>query len=407
MEKILKDRTVFYLIILALILRLFLSLLPGFLIDVNDWFSWSLILNHFDFSHFYNRGFFADYTPGYLYILSLLGFIKNMLNLPNNLFYFLLKVPAIISELLIGLVVYIEAKRYLSKKMALFSLLFILFNPVLIFNSSVWGQIDAVLTLFLLLSVYFLNKNSLVLSSLFFGLALLVKPQAIAIIPVFFLYLFKRFSPGNILRLSLPFLVSVTLVSWPFFLEKPLIGLVDLIKGTAGQYPYTSLFAYNFWGVVGFWIKDSTTAVGVPYSWIGYVFLAVFWMLVWYFYFKKKLSVYTLSALATLSFFFLPTKVHERYLYPAIIFLVFSAQTLKPRLILLFTGILSLFHFLNLYYVYIYYNVFYYHLPNILYQPFVYNLLDGNPRQISFLSTVIFLLISISLIKYSDEYHQT
>jgi len=63
-----------------------------------------------------------------------------------------------------------------------------------------------------------------------------------------------------------------------------------------------------------------------------------------------------MSALATLGFYFLPTRVHERYLYPSLIFLILAAIEQKSSKIIIFQILLSLVHFLNLYYVYIYYN---------------------------------------------------
>ncbi len=376
--------------------------MPGFKIDVGDWFAWSIRLNEVGLTNFYSNKFFSDYTPGYMYILYLLGFLKNLLRIDNNTFYLLLKLPAILAELIISIIIYKEVKKKLSTSFAIIASSFILFNPALIFNSSIWGQIDSVLTMCILLAAYFLKKNLLVLSSLALGVAFLIKPQTIAIFPIFVLFLIRNFRVSNLAKLALPFLATIFILSLPFFQTKPLTGLIELVLKTADQYSYTSLFAYNFWGIIGFWITDTLKWHEISYRTIGYILFSVYWIVIAYSYLKGKLSIYALAALALLGFYFLPTKVHERYLYPSLIFLLLTAFNLKSRLLFFLTTILSLIHFLNLYYVYVYYNEFYYKLPKLLYNPMVYNFLDNNGKLLSVLSTILFVLISINIIKSND-----
>lgn len=374
--------------------------LPGFKIDADDWFTWAVRLNEVGYSQFYSNQVFSDYTPGYMYVLSLLGFLKNLLQIDTQTFYLLLKLPTIFAEIILGIFIYRELKKNLSIFYAQLAACLIFLNPALIFNSSVWGQIDGVLTLALFLAIYYLKNKKLIFSSILLGISLLIKPQTIAILPVFLLFTLSNFSIKNIIKISLPFLLILYIFSLPFFTNNPLIGLAKLIINTANQYSYTSLFAYNFWGIVGFWIPDNQLWNNLSYQMWGYILLVSYWITISYFYLKKKLSLYALVALATLAFFFLPTRVHERYLYPAIIFLVLSAALLKSRLIFLLTSLLSIVHFLNLYYVYIYYNQFYLKLPEVIYNPVVYNFLTNNGKNLSIISNIIFILISASIIRY-------
>lgn len=387
-------------IFIGLTIRLLLIFLPGFKIDTDDWIAWSLRLSNFDFSHFYSKDFFSDYTPGYLYILSLLGFLRSIFDLPNNFFYYLLKIPAAISELLIGFLIYQEIKKTFSQKIVLLSLSFILFNPAMIFNSSIWGQIDSILTLLMLLAIISLKKNNLILSSLFIGLALLVKPQAITLLPLFAIFLVNHLKLSNLFKLLVPAVLIIFIFTFPFFPNRTLINLVQQVINTTKEYPYTSVNAYNFWGVVGFWIPDSQLWNGISYQLLGYILLAGYWALIGYFYFKNKLSLYALAALATLGFFFLPTRVHERYLYPAIVFIILLTTLYKSKLLVALAGILSLLHLLNLYYVYIYYNEFYFNLPKIIYNPLLYNFIASSGKILSLSSVIIFILISITILKY-------
>lgn len=357
-------------------------------------------LSQFNFADFYSPDVFTDYTPGYLYILSFLGFLKNSLAIGDNYYFLVLKIPALISDILIGLIIYKEIAKSFSRKTALLAAGIMLFNPVTLFNSAVWGQIDSVLTLFMLLAVIKIQDHKLSSSLIFFSLAVLIKPQAAAIAPLYFLSLLTKFKLVNLIKILFIPIAVAFILSVPFFPEQTLINLGKHILNTAAQYPYTSLNAYNFWGAVGFWIKDYTIWTGLAYRYWGYIFLFAYWTITFFFYFRKKLSFFALAALGTLAFFFLPTKVHERYLYPAIIFLILLLPFYKTRLLLFLIGVLSLLHFLNLYYVYVYYNEIYFKMPKMLFNFPVFNFLTLNAKNLSILSTIIFILISIVIIKF-------
>lgn len=398
MKYLFKDKALMILLLLGLIIRLSLSLLPSFKFDMDAWFAWAIRLNQVGFSHFYSDSVWTNYTPGYLYVLGVLGFIKNLLHLNDFPFLLLLKLPAILSEITLGVFVY-----YLMLKRnyfwAIIAASLILFNPVFIFNSSIWGQIDGLLILMLILSIYFLDKKRIVYSSIFWGLAFLIKPQAIAILPIFILFFIRNLSIKNFLKISIPPVLTVFLLSLPFFPTQPFLGIPKLFSKMVSDYPYTSMYAYNFWGIVGFWIKDNVLWNNFSYKNWGYILIAGYWTAITYFYFKNKLSLYTAAAMANLAFFFLPTRAHERYLYPAIVFLIIAAAQLKSKLLLILTAILSIIHLLNLYQVYIYYNEIYLKLPKTLYIPFIYNLLDSSSKTLSVISLAIFIIISVTIIK--------
>src|SRR3989304_706398 len=61
------------------LLRLFLASLPGFDIDLGSFQAWSLQLASRGPWNFYDTGFFADYAPGYLYVLWAIGGLNELL----------------------------------------------------------------------------------------------------------------------------------------------------------------------------------------------------------------------------------------------------------------------------------------------------------------------------------------
>lgn len=389
------------------IIRLILADLPGFKIDVDAWFAWAVRINEVGFAQFYSNQIWTNYTPGYLYILGLMGLIRNTFDLNGSTFYFILKLPAILSELILGYLTYKFCQKYLSKKVSLYASILVLLNPGFIFNSAVWGQIDGLLTLLMVLAILYLKDGKIIVSSIFLGLAILIKPQALALVPIYVLYNLKSFSAKKIFFSLVPSLLIFLIFSLPFFPTQPIGGIVNLVKNMVNDYSYTSLFAYNLWGVVGFWINDLTGDI-LSYKNLGSVLLFTYWIFLSYFFLRRNLGLFSLSALATLGFFFLPTRVHERYLYPALVFLIFAAAETRNIKILLLQIILSLVYFLNIYYVYVYYNEFYLKLPQLLYINWLYNALEKFSKIISIFNSLIFVVTSFIIVKpYVKKDHQT
>lgn len=396
-----KSHLIFLLIIIALLIRVICSILPGFKIDVDTWFAWVVRLTQVGPNHFYTDQIWTNYTPGYLYVLYLLGLIKNAFSISDNLFYLILKLPAILSEITLGILIFNICQKKFSAKIALMVSSLIFFNPALIFNSSVWGQIDGILTLFLLLSIYYLEKLKIYWSAFFVSVALLIKPQAVAIFPILLLFFLKSFSLKKLTLFLLTAGTTLILGTWSFFPNQTIYKLSQLFLKMTSDYPHLSLFAFNLWGVVEFWTSDTTKWFYLSYQQWGTVLVTAYWLILSLAYLKKKINLYSLAALACLGFYFLPTRVHERYLYPAIPFLVLSSFYLKSKIVLLLTALLSLIHLLNLYFVYVYYNEFFLNLPKTLYQPVIYNFLSTNTRLFSLLSTIIFIVLSILVLKNS------
>lgn len=400
--RIFKDRFFILTLLFGLLLRVILTPIHGFKFDVDTWFAWAQRLNDVGFAHFYTDKVWTGYTPGFLYILALLGYVKNLFQIGDSQFYIILKLPSIIAEIIIGCFIYqrISEKYKFWKRLAL---VFIMLNPAFIFNSAIFGQFDGLFSLTVVLSVYFLTLKKLNLSSLFGGISFLLKPQAIFLLPVFVFFLIKNFSAKNIFQLSIPAFLTVVMGFIPFFGKSPFISPIGLVNNLFGYYPYNSIFAYNLWGILGFWVPDSTTFLNVSYQNLGYIFYGIFCLFFAFYFLRNKISIFTFSTLAALGFFFLLTRMHERYLYPSLVFLIIISILKKSRFLVILALILSLIHLLDLYYVYIYYNQFYLKLPPILYNLSIYTFADLNIKFISILSTLIFFLISFVVLKLNNE----
>lgn len=387
----------YYILLSGFLLRLIFANFPGFHVDTDTFFAWSVRAFDVGLGNFYSKEVWTNYTPGMIYVFYVLGFLKNLFSIQAEAFYYLLKIPSSLADLALSYLVYKQLLKTSSRKTAFYGLVFCLFNPVLIFNAGIWGAFDGLMTLFLFLSVYYLDRKKLITSSFYFGISLLLKPQAIALAPVFALFLLKNFSVKNILKLSLPCLFTAVILSVPLFPSDPFLGFFKLFAQMAQDYKGNSLFAYNTWGIFGFWIDDSTTLISLPVRIWGIILLSGFWIYFYLLFFKRKFDAFTLSTLAFLAFFFLPTRVHERYLFSAIPFLILTGLKFKSQVLIVSTVVLSFLHLINLYYVYVYYNEFYLKLPKVLYITGFYELLENQGKLLSAISTLLFLIITITI----------
>ncbi|MCL4382870.1 glycosyltransferase family 39 protein [Patescibacteria group bacterium] len=333
---------VFLILLVGFLLRIFLSVFGTLELDVNTFIVWAGRLNEVGFTNFYDS--WSDYLPGYLYILKFLGGVNSSWGIPKEVLF---KFPGILADILTGWLIFEIVKKLKNRKAGLIATSLYIFNPAILANSTLWGQIDS-LTSFLSLAVIWLLSINPYLSAAVFSLGVLVKPQAIFIAPVIFLMLFKKkvsfrkyFSYGVVflsvfLTGFIPFNSSTNLISF-------ILGRLSL---SANQYPFTSVNAFNFWGLFGFWKNDNTLffAIGTLLS-FGLPLL-----------FMRKLKdkkgweyiSLTFSFLTSFLFF---TRMHERHLLPIFAPLAISASSTPFFWLPYF--VLSATYTLNLYFSFI------------------------------------------------------
>ncbi len=138
---------------LGLALRLILAyLLPGsgFDADLSSFRFWADNLADNGLYGFYQRDFFHDYTPGYLYVLWLVGTVGNALGGIGDL----IKIPPILADLAVGYLVWSMIRELGGReRLALLGAVVVVVNPVFWFDNVVWGQVDSVGVVFVLLAL--------------------------------------------------------------------------------------------------------------------------------------------------------------------------------------------------------------------------------------------------------------
>ena len=124
--------------------------------DMVNFSSWALHAGKVGLPNFYISGMWADYPPGYIYVLYVIGLIGNLFQLQVGSvgLNFLIKLPSILCDAACGYFIYRLARKSLGERNAVRLCAFYVLNPLILFNSAVWGQMDGVLALLTVLMLY-------------------------------------------------------------------------------------------------------------------------------------------------------------------------------------------------------------------------------------------------------------
>ena len=342
----------------ALSLRLLAAALSkGFGSDILCFASWADRIFKVGPQGFYSPDVFADYPPGYMYLLWPIGGIRQLLRLeycsmPHLL---LLKLPAIACDMACAMLLYREACRRSSKPQGFFLCMAYLLNPAIILNSSVWGQVDSLFTAAVAYMCLCLVRGKLPAAYIAFGIGVLIKPQMLLFSPVLLAGIvdqvfLKDFSPRRFfhhLFLGIVTVSGMVILCLPFGLG----NVLNQYFSTLSSYPYAAVNACNIWGLFGLnWVSQDNLFLGIPYRVYGFcaVIAAIALMLFISLRRPGSREKYPfLGALLILTVFSFSVRMHERYMYPGLLLLLFAYLYKPRRSVFLCYGGFSVMHFLN------------------------------------------------------------
>jgi Gpi18-like mannosyltransferase len=341
----------------ALLVRFLIMPYGGFPVDIGTFKAWSQALTDRGPSAFYGAGF-ADYLPGYLYVLWLIGEVNAVVRFSDQAHLFALKLPAAIADLVTAWFVFALARRFESRWALALSASY-LFNPGIIFNSAYWGQADAVGAVFAVAGIAALGVASPIWSAVLLAMGAVIKPQtAPAMIPagLYLLRTLTRPAQGPprwdlLLGAAVAGAATLVLIILPFDLSP--LRLIGVMRTSLSVYPFSSVVAFNVWGATQrFWVSDGLRWLGVPHYTIGLAatLTALTVVALWAWRHPTVRGVTAAAAVALLVTFMLPTRIHERYLLPALPFFAIAAAT-DRRFGAVYLGLSALFA-LNLLYAY-------------------------------------------------------
>jgi len=309
----------------------------GFGVDMNCFEGWAERMAAHGPWGFYSAGW-CDYPPGYMLLLWPFGVLRNLLGIAydSRAHWLLIKLLPIACDVLTALFLARISKKKLGESGAACLGAAYLLNPAIVYNAAVWGQVDSVLTLLLLLAVYCAMRREWRRALAVFAFAALCKPQALMFAPVGVLALVcEVISSGErrsrtLKRIGSGLLIAAGVMlafAAPFSLgqgQDPVTWLWAKYTQALGEYNYITVNACNFYQLLGMNWKALDGAA--PWTYLGWAtYAAAFGLAVW-FYVKagSRRTLFLLCAMVLAVIFAFGAKMHERYLYPAVALLLAS-----------------------------------------------------------------------------------
>jgi Gpi18-like mannosyltransferase len=353
---------VWFIIIFGLLARFALiSVNIGYERDIQLFQAWADRLYKEGFSNFYYADEYTDYPPGYMYALYTLGALRGALKL-SDAAAVLIKTPAIICDIFTSCLIYrIAARKFKRFPAFLFGMAYA-FNPAVIIDSVIWGQVDSVHTTLLFVSILALSEKRRLFSYICMALAVLVKPQSLALSPIFIYDVVigvvrphQRSGIKEAAVICLKGLAAVSLaalLSLPFTRGYDLRHILDLYKSTLGAYPYASVNAYNLYAYAGAnWVPVINEIFpGFSIYQFGFFCLVLISVYAAYILYRgrgRQSSLFLSAAALFIFTFTLSVMMHERYLYPALVFLLAACVYRRDKRLIMFYIVYSAIFFVN------------------------------------------------------------
>ncbi len=304
--------------------RILLFPVQGYKIDLSTFLAWFNTAAEYGPRVFYEAAGFCDYPPFNFYIFWVFGTLAKWLSLFGTRYIvFAVKLPSNLFDVATAFLVFTSLRERLGFKPSLVAASFYAFNPATIFNTSIWGQFDAVYTFFLVLSLTSILCSKPKLSVMALTLGVLSKPQSIALAPLIVYMIARRQGLKGLITSTIISAATILIVIIPFKWSNPIDFLAEIYFEGYGGYPYTSINAFNVWAFTGFWKPDGgpfTILEPFTIGWAMFGALTAFTLYLLHDRLDDSEGVPVLfSAFVLLfSFFMLPTRIHERYLFPTI-----------------------------------------------------------------------------------------
>ena len=313
-------------------------LVEGYGVDMGCFTSWAMRMAEEGPAGFYTEGYFCDYPPAYMLVLGLFGGAARLFGFALHEMFgqALLKLVPIACDLTLAAIVFVAASREAGRRPALGLAALIAFNPALIVTGSCWGQIDALLAVLLALVLLAARDGRWHVAIPLFALAVLTKPQAGLLAPLGVAALIKelvgpeRRQAGKSIAVGIGAGVLVALaIVLPFSIhqESPL-WIVDKYVSTLSSYAYATLSTGNLMFLLGGnWVSTDTALIGsMTYGDLGTANMIVSFIfgIVIYLRGEGRSRLMLASAVTMQAVFCLGTKMHERYVVPALALLMLA-----------------------------------------------------------------------------------
>lgn len=326
-------------LLIAVVIRLYWSTAPGHTGDIGIFLRWMRSILEYGFTDSYAHQVDGGSQPNYPpFALLSMGAWAHVLRDVFGLdltresiaLTVLMKALANVADLGGAIAIYGFVRKHGDRAMATMAGAAYALNPAMMYNSAAWGQIDAIYSVFMALTVIAMAKRSHTAAATSVAMALLSKVQAVVIGPVY-AYSFLL-SPRKNQAISVAaFATTCLALCIPFSTLESLRAIAWVYTSAVGQQSHLTSYAYNFWWMLFadagpdlpstllVWGNVSARSIGIAI--FGVTTIIAIGQLHRRLARSKKTTdawkSYSLAA-ATVSwgFFLWNTEVHERFLFP-------------------------------------------------------------------------------------------
>ena len=278
-------------------------------------------------SRIYDPGLPVDaYPPGSLYLLWLSGWIGRLIEPRANGLRVIVETPPLIADLFIGLTLYFAAWRDGRGLRAIVVMMLFALNPALVFDTVVWGQSDSIVALPMIAAAILILTGRYRLGWSAAAIAILAKPQAIAFMPPLGLWTLFNAGVAECGWSAGAFLGTVAIGIVPYQLGHSWDWIINVYKDLGTRFSEASVGAFNFMGLIGGMGTPDTDKIfgGVSYSAFGLSLTCAVYLIASYLIWRARSAGAAMLAIfvALFGFFMFAPRMHERYLYYPIVFLI-------------------------------------------------------------------------------------
>lgn len=345
---------------------------PGYTADQTQFIHWAYKTKAQGLSSVYDKlpdgsgRRWCNYPPLYVYLLRGLAGLQDTLGAPDaslsedtamavwqgspidagaSLGRFLHKVPAALADaILAGMLCYLLWPRVGSRGATAIAFVYACL-PAVIHNSVIWGQVDAIPTLLMVLSLEAAHRKKIVVMAVWATLAVLTKAQAMMLVPIWaaMAWIVTKQKPSVLLKASAIAVSICMIVLLPFI--GALDGVWEAYARATRYYPFTHLNGFSAWflgtpmaephlGVqfakwTSHYARDDATGLfGLSFRTWGLFGMIVLWIRAASELLRRKgdeASLFWAVRILSLGFFVMSTQMHERYLFPAMALWAWSA----------------------------------------------------------------------------------
>jgi hypothetical protein len=274
----------------------------------------------------YDPGLPVDaYPPGSLYLLWFSGWIGRLIEPSADGFRVIVETPPLLADLLIGLTLYFASWRDGRGLRAMVVMMLFALNPALIFDTVVWGQSDSIVALPMIAAALLILAGRHRLGWSAAAIAILAKPQAITIAVPLGLWTLLDAGIVECGWSAAAFGSTVALGILPYQIGHSWDWIINVYQDLGTRFSDASVGAFNFMGLIGgMGAPDTDKVLGVSYRALGLSLTGAVYVISSYLVWRARSARSAMLAtfVALFGFFMFAPRIHERYLYYPVVFLI-------------------------------------------------------------------------------------